>query len=207
MYRFYITIALLLTATIANQVFSAPEAELTRRPLSEFPKVIGDWRAINENKIDEGSMAVLQVDDYMMRTYTNKQEETIGLYIGYFEVQREGKGVHSPRQCLPGEGWEVIKYIEYQLCLKGHNPAVVPINLHLMGKGNQRQLYLWWYQGRGRIYANEYKTTLEKVETEGIPDDADHEMHEDYIEWSHWVEAAKKCKKEIALVQGFFSRD
>jgi len=27
-------------------------------------------------------------------------------------------------------------------------------------------------------------------------------MHEDYIEWSHWVGAAKKCKKEIALVQG-----
>lgn len=36
----------------------------------------------------------------------------------------------------------------------------------------------------------------------GIPDDADHKMHEDYIEWSHWVGAAKKCKKEIALVQG-----
>ena len=53
-----------------------------------------------------------------------------------------------------------------------------------------------------KSFENQYKTTLEKVETEGIPDDADHEMHEDYIEWSHWVEAAKKCKKEIALVQG-----
>ena len=29
-----------------------------------------------------------------------------------------------------------------------------------MGKGNQRQLYLWWYQGRGRIYANEYMNKL-----------------------------------------------
>ena len=86
MYRFYITIALLLTATIANQVFSAPEAKLTRSPLKELPKIIGDWRAINENKIGEGSMAVLQVDDYIMRTYANKQGETTGLYIGYFEV-------------------------------------------------------------------------------------------------------------------------
>ena len=53
-----------------------------------------------------------------------------------------------------------------------------------------------------KIFENQYKTTLEKVEIEGIPDDADHEMHEDYIEWSHWVGAAKKCKKEIALVKG-----
>ena len=86
MYRFYITIALLLTATIANQVFSAPGDELSRRPLSDFPKALGDWRAINENKIDEGSMAVLQVDDYIMRTYANTNGETIGLYIGYFKV-------------------------------------------------------------------------------------------------------------------------
>jgi hypothetical protein len=53
-----------------------------------------------------------------------------------------------------------------------------------------------------KSFENQYKTTLEKVETVGIPDDADHKMHEDYIEWSHWVGAAKKCKKEIALVQG-----
>ena len=53
-----------------------------------------------------------------------------------------------------------------------------------------------------KYFENQYKTTLEKIEIEGIPEDADHEMHEDYIEWCHWVGAAKKCKKEIALVQG-----
>jgi len=53
-----------------------------------------------------------------------------------------------------------------------------------------------------KSFEKQFKATLEKVETGGIPDDADHEMHEDYIEWSHWARAAKKCKKEIALVQG-----
>jgi hypothetical protein len=53
-----------------------------------------------------------------------------------------------------------------------------------------------------KSFENQYKTTLEKVETEGIPEDADHEMHENYIEWSYWVGAAKRCKKEIALIQG-----
>jgi len=155
-YRFYITIALLLTAAIANQVFFASEAQLTRRPLSDFPKVIGDWKTVDEQQIGEGSMAVLQVDDYMMRTYTNKQGETIGLYIGYFTTQREGKQVHSPRQCLPGAGWGISESKTIRLKLKNHNPAEASINYYLMEKGIRKDLYLWWYQGRGRIYANEY---------------------------------------------------
>ena len=53
-----------------------------------------------------------------------------------------------------------------------------------------------------KSFEKQYKTTLKKVESEGIPDDAGHEMHEDYIEWRHWVGVAKKCKKEIALIQG-----
>lgn len=89
-----------------------------------------------------------------------RNKDSITLYIGYFEVQREGKGVHSPRQCLPGAGWSIIKQSEHQISMKNHNPVKVPINLHLMGKGNQRQLYLWWYHGRGRIYANEYMNKL-----------------------------------------------
>jgi EpsI family protein len=40
--------------------------------------------------------------------------------------------------------------------LPGHNPATVPVNKFVMGKGLERQLYLFWYQNRGRIYSSEY---------------------------------------------------
>jgi hypothetical protein len=53
-----------------------------------------------------------------------------------------------------------------------------------------------------KFFENQYKTTLKRIETRGIPDDAGNIAHEDYIEWSHWVKAAEKCKKEIELVQG-----
>ncbi len=95
MYRFYITIALLLTATIANHVFSAPEAELTRRPLTDFPKVIGDWRAINEEKIGEGSMAVLQVDDYIMQATLTGKGKQLAFISGILRFSEKG------RVCIP----------------------------------------------------------------------------------------------------------
>lgn len=160
MYRFCITIALLIVATVANHAFSSLEAELTRRTLSEFPNTLGAWTAVDEQTIGKASMNVLHVDDYIMRSYSNQKGETIGLYIGYFKTQRDGKQVHSPRQCLPGAGWKTIDHREYLLGLPGHNPEKVPINLQLMAKGSQKQVYLWWYQGRGRIYANEHLNKL-----------------------------------------------
>ena len=113
-----------------------------------------------EQIIDERSMAILLVDDYIMRNYVNSKGESIGLYLGYFKTQREGKQVHSPRQCLPGGGWKVTDTQVQSLKLNNHNPAEAPINYYRMQYGDQKELFLWWYHGRGRIYANEYWNKL-----------------------------------------------
>ncbi len=156
MKRFIITITLLLVAAIANYGFTRPEAKQPRLSLKQFPKVIGDWKVVRNTLMTGDIIDVLMVDDYIMRTYVNSKGEGIGLYIGYFETQREGKQVHSPRQCLPGGGWGIVEQKEYYLKVPGHNPDEVPINYHLIGKGADRDLFLWWYQGRGQIYADEY---------------------------------------------------
>jgi EpsI family protein len=156
MHRFLITIVLLLATAAANYGFSRPEAEITRRPLKEFPSKLGEWQMIGEQAIDEQSMRVLLVDDYLMRSYRNAKGDIVHLYVGYFKNQRAGKQVHSPRQCLPGAGWSIVDRSELVLSSPTGNPGAQRINSFLMGKGSDRDLYLWWYQGRGRIYADEY---------------------------------------------------
>jgi len=155
-FRFILTIIILLVAIALNHYFSKPDISLARKSLSEFPMQLGDWAAISEQKIEGRSMEILQVDDYFVRNYRNPKGEVIGLYIGYFKSQREGKGIHSPRQCLPGAGWVPVNTEVYQMAVLGHNPETVPVNKFVMGKGLDRQLYLFWYHGRGRIYASEY---------------------------------------------------
>ena len=154
--RFILMIAILLVAAALNYYFSKPDISLPRKSLAEFPKRLGDWTAISEQKIDRRSMDILQVDDYIVRNYSSTDGKMIGLYIGYFKSQRTGKGIHSPRQCLPGAGWVPINTSIYNMEVPIHNPVVVPVNKFVMGKGLDRQLYLFWYQGRGRIYASEY---------------------------------------------------
>jgi len=180
-------ILILLSGAALNAYLSSPDILLPRKSLSEFPKVFGDWTMVSEQSIDDKALKILQVDDYLVRNYRNSRGEILGLYIGYWKSQREGKGIHSPRQCLPGSGWVPIDATICQVPVESaynstfntqnsrlnpssnsslniqdskFSPSTVPVNKFLMGKGLDRQLYLFWYHGRNRIYASEYGNRL-----------------------------------------------
>jgi EpsI family protein len=161
--KFIIVILVLLAAAALNHSLSKPDISLPRKSLAEFPKELGDWAVVSEQKIEGRSMEILQVDDYIMRNYRNSKGEIIGLYIGYFKSQREGKGIHTPRHCLPGAGWVPLNTEVYWMAVPSHNPEIVPVNKFIMGKGLDRQLFLFWYHGRGRIYASEYWNKIYRV--------------------------------------------
>jgi hypothetical protein len=48
-----------------------------------------------------------------------------------------------------------------------------------------------------RFFEEKYHMTLSEIEKKGLPDNADYEMHEDYIMWHHWSEVAEKVGKLI----------
>jgi EpsI family protein len=156
MWRTSTIVMMLLATTFLNGWLSTSEGEQTSKSLKAFPSVIGDWRMKSDQLIDDKIINVLLVDDYMMRSYENKQGDVVNLYVGYFKSQREGKGIHSPRLCLPGAGWERVSHSVQMMAFKYHYPSEAQVNVDVMGKGNDRELYVWWYQGRGRIYADEY---------------------------------------------------
>ncbi len=168
-WRFILVIAILLAGAAFNYYFSRPDATFPRKSLSEFPRTLGEWSMVSDQQIDDKAIKVLQVDDYFVRYYRNSRGEVLGIYVGYWKSQREGKGIHSPRQCLPGSGWVPIDACVYPLSverLSGHStlnrqhstlsPSTISVNKFIMGKGLDRQLYLFWYQGRGQAYASEY---------------------------------------------------
>jgi hypothetical protein len=52
-----------------------------------------------------------------------------------------------------------------------------------------------------RHFEEKYKITLPQVEARGLPDDADYEMHEDYVMWRHWAGVADKAKRDIVVLE------
>jgi len=98
--------------------------------------------------ISDADVEAAGVTDYLMRDY-----RSFSLYIGYYNRQLRGKTIHSPKNCLPGAGWEALASRTVQI----ETPSdTITVNRYLLQREEQRALVLYWYQGRGRVQANEY---------------------------------------------------
>jgi hypothetical protein len=42
-----------------------------------------------------------------------------------------------------------------------------------------------------------YQVSLSQLENDGLPEDANYEMHEDYIMWHHWNDTVEKTNEQI----------
>jgi len=134
-----------------------PRGEAVRLPraLDELPLLIGPHRAVEEG-LEPEVITKLGVTEFVMRRYSAPDRLPIWLYVGYYESQRTGAIIHSPRQCLPGSGWNIVKLERVSLDSLRPASAAATINRVLVAKGADRQVVLYWYQERGRIIASEY---------------------------------------------------
>lgn len=151
--RFWLMIALLLGATIGLHHLSHGEAAPLAQPLSNFPVQVEGWHA-REVAIEPRIIQALGVTDHVNRLYEAPGNPSIYLYVGYYKSQRTGQLIHSPKNCLPGAGWEPVSVGSVELM--GTEGNRVSVNRYVIQNGLQRQLVLYWYQSHGRIIASEY---------------------------------------------------
>jgi EpsI family protein len=126
-----------------------------RNSFALFPMQIGDWRGVQEPPFEKRVLEVLGVNDYLTRAYFRPDRAGVGLYIGYWESQRQGDTIHSPLNCLPGAGWTPASKSMMQVA-NGIGDGRIEVNRYLVRKGLDSQLILYWYQSHGRVIASEY---------------------------------------------------
>jgi EpsI family protein len=129
-----------------------------REPLATFPMQIGAWEGQSSDRFDQRVLTVLGVDEYVNRVYTAAGRNAVGLYVGYYNSQRQGDTMHSPLNCLPGAGWEPVSHERIALNVWGRASAQPPVTVNrvLIQKGLDRQVVVYWYQSHGRVVASEY---------------------------------------------------
>ena len=59
----------------------------------------------------------------------------------------------------------------------------------------KKQLFL--ARAKMRHFEDKYGISLDILNEQGLPDDADFRMHEDYVMWQHWVDKSKKIEKQV----------
>jgi len=96
------------------------------------------------------------VDDSTLISYQDAEGKFVQLYIGYYQSQREGDLIHSPKNCMPGSGWEIDRTSIEELALAGKRPQTIKVIKLTLKKGPSTQVVLYWFQSRGRFIASEY---------------------------------------------------
>ena len=152
-------LVILLLTVLIN--FSATQVRATplSRPLDLLPSHIGEFVLVGDSEMDSSVVENLGVDHYIMRVYRSPSGYDLWLYIGYFEEQKEGAMIHSPKHCYPGSGWGSLSSEIIKIKVPDSNNTM-EINEYILSKGDTRQLVYYWYQSRGRVVANEYLDRL-----------------------------------------------
>lgn len=144
--------ALLVSLTITRPPMLVPE----RQSLSLFPLSIGDWRG-QENYVDQIYIDQLQVTDHMMSQFRRPADEApVDMWIAYYDSQVTGVSVHSPQACLPGGGWQIQDFRDYDIPDVGPDGSALRVNRAVIAMGDVRQLVYYWFPQRGRNISSEY---------------------------------------------------
>jgi EpsI family protein len=124
------------------------------RPIAQILDTVGGYTH-KRIEVDTNSQRVAGMDEYVNRVYMQDTTAVFSLYVGYYTYQTQGKSIHSPRNCLPGAGWEPVESATMPI---GSAPGIGSRDMNkyvLANQGNYAAVY-YWYQGRGRIESNEY---------------------------------------------------
>jgi EpsI family protein len=149
-----VVICAVLVATFGIRTWlSATPKAASHRSFAEFPKELGDYRMVGAQSIDSDVQAVLKADDYVVRWYQTPAGKLAEVFVAYYAVQKAGESMHSPKNCLPGAGWQPL--LNDRVTVSGPT-GEVEVNRYVVEKGNSRTLILYWYHSGHRIYASEY---------------------------------------------------
>jgi EpsI family protein len=152
-----LALLLLLQAAAYYAVASREEAIPNAPPLSAFPSSIAGWTADRDYPIEKEIQDVLRADDSLNRVYIDPARAALAsLFLAYFKTQRFGQSPHSPKNCLPGSGWQPTEDSRLPIAIPGRSAPVV-VNKYVIARGDQQSLVLYWYQSHGRVIAGEFR--------------------------------------------------
>lgn len=143
-------------------------------PLNTMPLSLAGYIG-SDRPVTEEERRIVGMTDYVFRVFSRDTTALFSVYVGYYESQATGRTIHSPRNCLPGAGWQQVESGRKDLTVAART---VTVNRYLLANGPSQAVVYYWYQGRGRVAWSEYA-----------------------VKWDLLRDAAKHGRTEEALVR------
>lgn len=128
-----------------------------RGPIATVAPTLLGTTAIDDT-VSADVRRIAGMTSYVMRTYLPATGLPFSVYVGYYDEQRQGKSIHSPKNCLPGDGWEPV---ESGVATISTALGPITVNRYRVAKPGRQALVYYWYQGRGRVAHDEWRVKYE----------------------------------------------
>lgn len=96
---------------------------------------------------------------------------------------------------------DYLTIIESLLSSLPHDERAAIISYGIAIRLSDLRKRLFLAESKVEHFERKFQTTLAELDAEGLPDDADYEMHENYILWHHWAEVIGKTRKALASLE------
>jgi exosortase D (VPLPA-CTERM-specific) len=153
----FLLLVLLVSSAIGSGFIQEREDIIpARKAFLNFPLHLGKWQGRNDY-LSQYYLDELKLTDYAIINYAQPESDsTINFYSAYYQAQRRGVAVHSPKGCMPGDGWQITRFGQLNfpdIIIDGNE---LNLNRAVIQKGDSKQLVYYWFQQRGRTITNEY---------------------------------------------------
>jgi len=158
--RFYSVLGLLAVAATISVAIRYGKAVPLKQDLRQFPLNVGNWRGAQAPDLPESVQQVLKATAYLSRYFARDGDQAqASLFVGYYGEQRAGESMHSPKNCLPGGGWEIMDSRRVPLEIPALKKTI-EVNYYWLQHDQAKQFVLYWYDTHGRAFASEYEGKL-----------------------------------------------
>ena len=148
-----IAVAFMGTYAFTHAAANAPMPEPPA--LASFPLTIDEWEGEEAPELAPDVAKVLAADVYLHRYYES-DAGFVEMDVAYYSQRRVGASMHSPLNCLPGNGWTIT------------DSRTVPVQTsmgtftvqELVVKRRATFLIAYWYQNRNQILTGETSTRI-----------------------------------------------
>lgn len=133
------------------------EISPSRQQFINFPINFEGWVG-REGALEKNIIDTLKFSDYITADYQRGSDNfSINFYSAWYESQKKGASIHSPRSCIPGGGWRIQNIDQYDIPgVTRLNGEKLRVNRALIQKGNSVNVVYYWFEGRDRVITNEY---------------------------------------------------
>jgi len=159
--EFWFVLGLILIVGLLANFIRYSEVKPQQRPhLEVLPYFLSGWSG-QELYFTESSLQVLGADTTLLRVYKNPDGQEVSLFIAYFDSQKYGSQIHSPKHCLPGGGWNIVTKEKQSFSFEsGGN---LKLNRMLISDGKESQLMYYCFLTRSGILTNEFMLKADLV--------------------------------------------